>query len=189
MALRCLLSLSVMGWESRIIVDPSEWPEGKPPGTIAANYAGTGRMHGNACHEAILGAMLDNSDDGDVVAKFDCDIRLSESASDWLSGASESGRGFRLGKNLWGGLWAAQRRQVARLAQIAPTIQRCNCAESHLSICGLRANGGFDPHADLVAETWRLGTGWPESAGVLTLPRKCVTASRADYGNAMFDLS
>ena len=185
MALLCHRHLALMGWHPSVLIDPAEWIEPQP-GALAAPYAPERRMVGNACHEAILNALVAHSAPGDILLKTDCDTRLDPALSDWLMARSSHAGTVLLGSQLWGGLWAAPRAQVAAVAAVAPTIPRCRCAESHLAICGLRKHGGITAYPDGQAMVWHHGTPWPDSAAVLTLPRTCTTMSRADYGTALF---
>jgi len=186
MAAACADHLAATGWRAVIVVDPSEW-ETCPPGTVQAPYAPEGRMVGNACHEAILSAMIENSEPGDVLLKTDCDTRIEPSASAWLSGAETSARTIMFGGLMWGGLWAAPMSQVARVSAAAPAIPRCRCPESHLAICGLRRYGGIETHPELAVAAWSPSRPWPAAAGAVTLPRKCPAPGRAECGRLLFD--
>lgn len=188
MATACAESLRGMGWDARVMVDPSEW-DTPPPAAIKASYAPERRMVGNACFEAIIGGILANSEGSDVVAKFDCDIRLTAEASEWLLSASECARGIRQGNRIWGGMWAAPRAQLAAMAERAPSIGRCRCPESNLSVAGFRHTGGFETHPTMTVAVWMPPREWPADAAALTLPRACRTMSRADAGSAMFDIA
>jgi hypothetical protein len=139
---------------------------------------------GNACHEAILAVMLAHSAPGDILLKTDCDTRLSPSLSGWFMACSNHAGTVLLGTQLWGGLWAAPRAQVAAVAAVAPTIPRCRCPESHLAICGLRAHGGIKAIASV--SVWLPGR---PRAIATTLPRKCPPPGRLACGLALFDIS
>lgn len=169
------------GVRARILVDPAEWPEGKPDGTLARRYAPLGRMVGNDCHEAILDAMLDL--DADVLAKTDCDTWLSPKIIRWLVGGGDVARTLfaRDFKHYWGGVWAAERSQVAAMAKTAATIPRCHCAESHLAICGLRAHGGIEALPSV--SIWAPGRPLTDA---MTLPRKCPAPGRLECGLELF---
>ena len=180
-AVACAAMLSAAGVRARILVDPTEWPDGKPDGTMARRYAPLGRMVGNDCHEAILDAMLDL--DAGTLIKCDCDVWLSSKIIRWLADAGDQARTL-FGPDLrhhWGGVWSAERSQVAAMAKAAPTIPRCRCAESHLSICGLRATGGLE--ALPAVSIWAPGRPLTDA---MTLPRKCPAPGRLECGLELF---
>lgn len=182
----CAGRLNEQGWFARIVVDPLEW-EDRPEGSIWWHYSFGRGMYGNDVHEAILACLLENSKDGDTVAKFDCDIRLSNDGSEWLKDCSKSARCFSIpGHNEWGGCWSVKRDKVAQIAAASPAIPRCQCAESHLAVCGLRRFGGIVTH-DVPAVMWRPGQSIPPNSPCVTLPRY-LKKSRLWDGLALFDI-
>ena len=71
---------------------------------------------------------------------------------------------------------------AAAVARVAPSIPRCQCAESHLSICGLRAHGGI-----LSGPTVAVWVPGRPASPAMTLPRRCSFPGRLLCGLAMFD--
>jgi len=182
LALRCAATYAAAGVRPHILTDPSEWPDGVPQGTVTAPYAPRGLMLGNDCHEAILAALL--SLDAPVLIKTDCDAALSPAVILWLASATDTARTLSssAGRNVWGGVWSAPREQVEAVARVAPSIPRCQCAESHLSICGLRAHGGI-----LSGPTVAVWVPGRPASPAMTLPRRCSFPGRLLCGLAMFD--
>ena len=187
MAWRCVHSLTAQGWASRILLDREEWPGDFPMG-LHAPYSTQGRgMFGVPCATAIASAILYHSSPGDIVAKFDCDIRLSPEASAWMMEGGGA-RAFTLGRQAWGGCWSATRHQVASVLEKLHAAAPCKCPESALFISGFRHTPGhLTTHPDLEAVKWQPGREWPEHAGCLTLPFR-FTTPRAECGDAMFNL-
>lgn len=170
MAVLCHNALTAQGWVPSILLDRAEWAV-MPAGAIHAPYSTQGRgMFGVPCAAAILSSIYDHSQPGDIVAKFDCDIRLTDQASLWMHRA-DRGRCFMLGNRPWGGCWAAPRSQVEcaidDLMQTAP----CSCPESMLILEALKSSGRLECHTELFAEKWIPGR--PKTAGCLTLPTRC----------------
>jgi hypothetical protein len=186
MAWHCVHRLTEQGWAARIMLDREEWPAQFPMGIHAA-YSTQGRgMFGVPCAMAIASSILYHSNPGDIVAKFDCDIRLTGEASKWLMDAHDAGRAFTLGRQAWGGCWSASRLKVAEVLAKLEAAEPCSCPESALFISGFRNTpGGLFTHPDLEAAKWQPGRDWPAHAGCLTLPTRC-GIPRAECGEALF---
>jgi hypothetical protein len=183
----CSAALTARGWLPSILLDPREWDE-FPTDAIASNYWTEGRgMFGNECAARIAFSIWTHSERGDVVAKFDCDTRLTDAASQWLAGASESARCLTLAGRYCGTLWAAPRAQVAAAADLVRSMAPCRCPESGLLTKAFRYTGGLDHHPTLTLEKWMPPRPWPETAGAITLPAVCRGMSRRDAGLSMFD--
>jgi hypothetical protein len=183
----CSAALARQGWLPSILLDPREWDE-FPADAIASNYWTEGRgMFGNECAARIAESIWTNSERGDVVAKFDCDTRLTDAASQWLAGESESARCFTMAGRYCGTLWAAPRAQVAAAADLVRSMAPCRCPESGLLTKAFRHVGGLCHHQTLTLEKWLPPRPWPESAGAITLPTVCRGMSRRDAGLSMFD--
>jgi hypothetical protein len=182
----CVERLTGFGWHARVLVDPSEW-DVAPEGTVSSPYAPLGRMVGLACHQGIMDGILDHSEHGDIVAKFDCDIRISRECSDWLQEARGGARSLRLGSKGWGGFWSAPRSQVAAVRVKSEDIRPCNCPESSLMGQGFHATSGrHEYHPELVAVKWIPGSSIKPNAGAWTLPAN-ISMRRSVAGIELFD--
>lgn len=184
MAVLCHNALAAQGWVPSIMLDRAEWAV-MPSGAIHAPYSTQGRgMFGVQCATAILRGILDNSQPGDVAAKFDCDIRLTDAASDWMKAAKYRGRCFMLGYRAWGGCWAAPRAQVSAALDDLTHYPPCSCPESGLIVNAMRDVGGMEAHTELFADKWIPGR--PKTAGCLTLPTRCSMWTRKECGELLF---
>ena len=134
-AQECQIRMIALGWEARIVIDPREWQD-VPESCLHAPYGAGNGMFGNRCALAIMDCIIDNSKHGDVVMKMDCDIWLSQKASDWFSAPTKA-RALRVhyGRlQTWGGCWSSTREQLIEAREIADTFEKCNCAESFLNL-------------------------------------------------------
>ena len=181
----CAERLAGFGWHAKVLVDPSEW-DAVPDGTISSPYAPLGRMVGIACHQGIMDGILSASEPGDIVAKFDCDIRISRECSDWLKRAWDGARSLRLGSKGWGGFWSAPWQQVARVRERSVSLKPCNCPESSLMGLGFHGvEGGHTYHPELVAVKWIPGSSIKPNAGAWTLPAN-ISMRRSVAGMELF---
>ncbi len=159
MAILCAGRLNSQGWTAQIMIDLTEW-QVQPLGSVCASYNPKGRgMLGNEVAEGIMRGMLDHSQDGDLIAKFDCDIWLSDAASEWLQ-SGEIARCFKLKRPHrddleWGGCWAAKREQVVNA--LAFENRKCRCPESVLNLIALQNTGGFEMHDSFFATEYFIG--------------------------------
>jgi hypothetical protein len=188
LACRCAESLYWQGWRPAIMLDAREWTE-VPTGAVLADYWTEGRgMFGNDCAEAILAGVLAHSRPGDIVAKFDCDIRLTDAGAEWLM--ASAARAFRIGPQAWGGCWSAPREQVVEAAEKLRTMPRCKCPESGLILDAFRrTQGRLTSYPAMTAAKWLPGRPWPATASAITLPAsygEC-TMPRRVCGAALFD--
>jgi hypothetical protein len=136
-------------------------------------------MFGNQCAESIVQGILDYSNPGDRVAKFDCDIRLTEDASDWFM-VGES-KAFTQNGGVWGGCWSSSREALEEAFDRLKSKDRCRCPESSLIARSLE----IVPATGKVAIEWNIGHKWPDVPCV-TLPRTCKPHRRAESGAALF---
>jgi len=131
----CQNRMISLGWNARIVIDPREW-QTAPESCLHAPYGAGNGMFGNRCALAIVDCILTNSTHGDVVMKMDCDIWLSQEASEWFSIPTKA-KALRVhyGKlQTWGGCWSSTREQLIEAREIAETFEKCNCAESFLNL-------------------------------------------------------
>lgn len=187
MARRCAARLTRQGWLPLILLDPREWldfPADCQPVPYWTRGAG---MFGTFCAMAISQGILDNSAAGDIVAKFDCDVALTNAAAAWLAGATATARCFPLGGTACGTLWAAPRAQVSGALEWLAASRPCRCPESSLHIKALRRSGGMETHPTLSITKWIPPRPWPPDAGALTLPTVCRVAPRLTCGLAMME--
>lgn len=159
MAEKCRDRLNAQGWTAQVMIDAREW-ESMPEGALCASYSPKGRgMLGNAVAEGIMQGMIDNSNEGDLIAKFDCDIWLSDEASAWLQ-SGDMARCFKLVRPhrdplAWGGCWAAKREHCERAMLFEN--QKCRCPESVLNLLALKNTGGFEMHDSFFATEYFIG--------------------------------
>ncbi len=186
MARRCADRLRSQGWHSLIAVDGRETDERGDDLTVWP-YAGKKGMLGIACATEIGRMILANSNPGDVVAKFDCDVLMTEAGNEWMLGATDRARGIRLPSRTWGGFWACPREQLESAVAALPFMRDCDCPESNLYLSAFRHHGGQDFHPELVSWPWIPPRIVPGHAGAVTLPSKCLTLTRAECGAALFD--
>lgn len=185
MAILCAERLNAQGWTAQVMVDLKEW-QVPPLDTVCANYSPRGRgMLGNEIAEGIMRGMLEHSQDGDLIAKFDCDIWLSDEASKWLQ-SGDIARCFKLKRPhredlAWGGCWAARREHV--VDAIAFDNQKCRCPESVLNLLALKHTGGFEMHESFFATEYHIGD---KKSDVMTVP---ITRKypRMPIARALFD--
>jgi hypothetical protein len=178
--------LRSQGWQALICVDGRETNE-RNEGVLEWPYASKKGMLGVACATEIGRMILANSDPGNIVAKFDCDVLLTDAGNEWISGAADRARGIRLPSRAWGGFWACPRAQLESAVAALPSMRDCDCPESNLYLAAFRHHGGQDFHPTLVSWPWIPPRTVPDRAGAVTLPSRCLTLARAECGAALFD--
>ena len=181
--------LSSQGWNPRIVLDSKEhknhdWQY------LYADYAQPEKgMYGTKCAKAIAEIILGFSSPGDIVAKFDCDIRMSDGVSDWMKAATIKARSVPLANRHWGGFWSCPREQLARVAESLANEKPRGCAESNIFLDWFTFNGGQDFHPTLISAGWLPDRTMAENVGVMTLPSKCAPFDRLECGLALFQNS
>ena len=179
--------LKKRGWLAQIMIDPTEWKE-PPPGTIHRRYGTQGRgMFGLKCAFEIMAGIVNCSMPGDIVAKFDCDIAITEEASDWLKWANQA-RCFSLGGRVWGGCWSAPWNQAEDAAfDKLVLFDECSCPESALALKALDSHDNrLLTVPSMIAEKWQPGREWRHNAAAVTLPTRCSGLSRLECGDQLF---
>ena len=183
---RCLNS---QGWTPRIVLDYNEheyydWQY------LYADYAQPGKgMYGTKCAKAIADIILGFSSTGDIVAKFDCDIRMSDEISEWMKSATTKARSVPLANRHWGGFWSCPREQLEKVAEYLETVKPCGCAESNIFLDAFALCGGQDFHPTQISAGWLPDRTMAENVGVVTLPSKCDPFDRLECGLAIFQKS
>ena len=183
-AVACRQRMTDLGWAAKIMIDPSEW-EALPADVVHGSYGTKGRgMFGNDCAMAILDGMIANSAGSEVVMKMDCDVWISEEASQWFQ-TRDNGRAMKVHYHktqVWGGCWSATRDQLLKARIAAESLQKCRCAESYLNLMALHYSGDLTTRNELVTQ-WTAGQ---DRGLVATLP---ITRreNRTEEGLALFD--
>lgn len=198
----CQARMVALGWNAVVMVDPAEWGgsdecgvssdqcgdlrSGPPVGRVYAGY-GTGNrgMFGNGCAEAIMEGICAGSEPGDVVAKMDCDVWLSDEVAAWMGAAGMKARAMRIDYRkvqTWGGMWAVKRESLMAAREHARTFQRCRCAESYLNLKAFAETGGIEIYPEMVVTQWEPGR---ERGLAATLPI-CRRTDRVAEGLALF---
>lgn len=183
-AIECVKRMTTLGWTAKIMIDPKQW-ETLPADVVHATY-GTPerRMAGNDCAMGILDGLIDNTAGDELIMRMDCDVWLSEKASEWFMTA-DNGRAMKIDHHkvqVWGGCWSATRQQIIAARVAAESLKKCRCAESYLNLMALHYSGGLQTRYELVAQ-WKPG----QSRGIAaTLPIANYQNRLAD-GIALFD--
>jgi hypothetical protein len=150
-------------------------------------------MFGNWCAYAILTAINQHTPDGGIVAKLDSDICVSDRGAEWLGGCASTGKarccrlaGHPTHRTAWGGLWAAPRDAVARMADSVRMARACRCPESQLCISAAARTVGLEISGDLTAQVWG-ACDHSRGSAALTLPMGRNRETRTADAIRMFD--
>lgn len=179
--------LKSYGWVPTVLFDYHEVDFPPIPGSYRIPYAGPRGMHGVPCARNIGLAIRDFGRNAEIVAKFDCDIRLTDLGNQWLSGTTDQARCFQIGPRPWGGCWSSSKLQLLHVLDKLFKVADCDCPESNLFLSGFKNTGGYLIPENLPAIPWIPGRPFTQQAGCHTLPSRCTTAPRVQCGLALFD--
>jgi hypothetical protein len=187
---KCAAHLRAFGFTAITLLDRKELPLVPlhlPPDRVLADYATPRGMHGVSCALGLATAILQHTQPGDIVAKIDCDIRLTPTGAAWLSAVTTGSmaHAFSISTRAWGGVWAAPRETLIPIAEKLATTDECECPESNLFLSAFRHHGGISYHATDRAIPWLPGRPFPPYAAGYTLPTR--TTSRLTAGLALFE--
>jgi hypothetical protein len=169
----CLRHFLDRGWDSYLLIDPTEWSGvSLPERSVPAGYSTNGRgMFGIPCALGISDGILRYSNPGDVVLKTDCDVWISQLLSEWFSKTTNA-RALKMHRKKtlqpWGGCWAATYENLQQARKYIANMDSCPCPESMLHLLGFSKSHGLNLHSMWYA--WENGGSEMVSEHLVTLP-------------------